>query len=205
VLFNQSDSLAEQERYLNELIQLKQSEKPSRLGDDHFEVLSKWYHLAIREMVSLPDYKNSPGWIARVLSPPITPFEASQSLQLLKKVGLLVSKSGKLHSADRTIATDAQVYSVKAAGFHRQMIQRGSDSITAFPRDEREISGTTLRISRKDVDNVKIMLRDFRKKMLTVAANSVDADQVFQLNFQFFPLVIPDRGKYCDEIAEPAS
>jgi uncharacterized protein (TIGR02147 family) len=200
VLFNQSESLAEQEKYLNELIELKRAEDPSRLDEDRFEVLSQWYHLAVREIVDLPDFKNSAKWIARVLCPQITPFEASQSLLLLRRLGLLTKVDGKLRPSERTLATKSQVHSVKAIDFHRQMIQRGAESITRFQSDLREISGTTLRLSRQDVANVRMLLREFRRKMLTLAANSNDADQIYQLNFQFFPLINPDRsGRLSDE------
>ena len=203
VLFNQSESLAEQEKYLNELLELKRAENPSRLNEDRFEVLSQWYHLPIREIVDLPDYKNSAKWIARVLCPQITPFEASQSLLLLKRLGLVTKVDGKLQPAERTIATEPQVHSVKAIEFHRQMIQRGAEAIVRFKSDEREISGTTLRISRQDAANVKMLLREFRKKMLALAVNSSDADQIYQLNFQFFPLIITDRGaRLSDDLEE---
>lgn len=202
VLFNQSGSLAEQEKYLNELIELKCAENPSRIGEEHFDVLSQWYHLAIREIVGLPDFRNSAKWISRVLCPQITSFEASQSLLLLKKLGFIAKIDGRLQSTDRTLATDKQVHSVKAIEFHRQMIQRGVEAITRFESGSREISGTTLCISRQDVQNVKVLLREFRKKMLTLAANSLDADQVYQLNFQFFPLVVPDRAGRLQEEQE---
>ncbi len=196
VLFNQSVSLAEQEKYLKELMELKRAENPSLLAEERFEVLAKWYHLAIREIVELPDFRNSATWISKALCPEISSFEASQSLQLLKKLGLIDMKEGKLHSADHIIATNNQVHSVKAAEFHRQMIQRASEAITRFPSDEREISGTLLRISRRDVLHIKTLLREFRKKLLSIASNSATADQVYQLNFQFFPLVIPERTNH---------
>lgn len=194
VLFNQSTSLAEQEKYLNELIELKKAENPSRITEEQFDILSQWYHLAIREIVNLPDFKNSAKWIARVLSPQITPFEASQSLQMLKKTGMVEKVEGIYQSTNRTIATNPQVHSIKVMEFHRQMIERGSEAIKRFTSELREISGTTLRMSKKDVQNVKVLLREFRKKLLTLAANSTEADQVYQLNFQFFPLVTPDRS-----------
>ena len=200
VLFNQSTSLDEQEKYLKELIELKRAEDPERLDEDHFEVLTQWYHLAVREIVELPDFKNSAKWVSRVLSPQITSFDASQSILMLKRLGLIEKIDGRLRSANRTIATDPQVHSIKAAEFHRQMIQRGGEAIARFSSDTREISGTILRISKEDVRSVKMLLRDFRKRLLTLAANSSNADQIYQLNFQFFPLVQPDRtGRLEDE------
>ncbi len=200
VLFNQTISLIEREKYLNELMELKRSEIPAKLNQERYEVLSKWYHLAIREIVDLPDYRNSSKWISRVLIPQITALEAADSLALLKKLGFIAKKDGKLCPVEKTLATDGRVHSVKAAEFHRQMINLGAESITRFLSEEREISGTTLRIAKQDVQNVKLLLKEFRKKILNLAANSVDADQIYQLNFQFFPLVATDRkGRLFDE------
>lgn len=203
VLFNQSGSLPEREKYLAELLELKRAEAPSRLDDDSLEVLSQWYHLAVREIVDLPDFRNSPKWIARVLCPQITPFEASQSLLLLKRLGLVAKVGGRLQQVNRTLATDPEVHSVKAAEFHRQMIRRAEESISRFDCKDREISATTLRISAQDVCNVKTMVRELRKKVLALAADSAGADQVYQLNFQFFPLVDPDRATCPENVPEP--
>ncbi len=193
VLFNQTDSLSEREKYLKELMELKRSDNPSLLNEEKYDVLSKWYHLAIREIVDLPDFKNSVKWISRILSPQITMQDVADSLNLLKKLGLIQKKEGRYQQSENILETDERVHSVKVAEYHRQMIQLGTDSITRFPSDERDISGTTLRISRQDVQNVKVLLREFRKKLLNLAVNSANADQIYQLNFQFFPLVIPDR------------
>lgn len=194
VLFNQSTSVEEQERYLNELIELKRAESPSRIEDDQMEVLSQWYHLAVRELTELPDFKKSPAWIAQVLCPPITPFEASESLRLLERCGLVVKEGRALKPAHRTISADPQVHSLMLAAFHRQMIALGSDAISSFTSEVREISGTTLRISLEDVNNIRMLLREFRKKLLAVAAHSARADQVYQFNVQFFPLVNTDSA-----------
>ena len=193
VIFNQTESLAEREKYLKELVELKRSENPSLLDEGKYDVLSKWYHLAIREIVDLPDFKNSVKWISRILTPQITMQDVADSLDLLKKLGLIQKKEGRYQQSENILETDERVRSVKVAEYHRQMIQLGAESITRFPGNERDISGTTLRISREDVQNVKILLKEFRKKLLNLAVNSANADQIYQLNFQFFPLVIPDR------------
>jgi len=204
VLFNQSTSLSEQERYLSELVELKRTENPSRIDAEQFDVLSEWYHLAIRELTELPDFRNNPRWIAAVLCPSITPQQADSSLRMLEKCGLLVREMGRLHPADRTIATDPQVHSVRLAEFHRKMIAQGIESISSFASDEREISGTTLRISLQDVGTIKTLLREFRRKLLTLAAHSREADQVYQFNVQFFPLAIPDRTRRSEILGEHA-
>ena len=201
VLFNQTSSLGERERYLNELSELRMAENPSRLDEEKYDVLSKWYFLAIKEIVELPDFRNSTKWVSRVLCPQIPVQEVADALSLLKKLGLIDKNEGKLRSVEKTLATDENVRSVKAADYHRQMIQLGAESITRFGSKEREISGTTLRIARQDVDAIVALLKDFRRKVLSLASNSANSDQVYQLNFQFFPLVHTERkGRLTDEM-----
>jgi len=193
VLFNQTSSLEEREKYLSELMELRRADNPSRLDEEKYDVFSKWFHLAIRELVELPDYKNSSKWIGRVLCPQIGAGEAADSMHLLKRLGLIEKTNGSYHAVNKTLATDDRVRSVKVIEFHRQMIALGAESMTRFPSEEREVSGTTLRIRQEDVKTIITMLRELRRKVLTLAANSDNADQIFQLNFQLFPLVNTDR------------
>lgn len=193
IRFNLASSQKEKEKFLIELMQLRQYDIPARISDEFFDIFEKWWHLAVREIVALPDYRHSSKWIARVLEPAIKAEEAERSLALLKKLGLIEKKGGVWQPVDKAIKTDAQVTSIKVAQYHREMIRLAGESITRFPPHEREISGTTLRIAKDDVSKFKSLVREFRQKLLGLAVDSKDADQVYQLNFQFFPIVKTKR------------
>jgi uncharacterized protein (TIGR02147 family) len=194
VLFNQTVSLEEREKYLNELLELRRTDNPSRLNEEQYDVFSKWYHLAIKELIELPDYKNSSKWIGRVLNPQILASEAADSINLLKRVGLIEKQDGAFRPVNKVLVTDERVRSVKVIEYHRQMIQLGADSITRFRPEEREVSGTTIRVNKEEFRSVVAMVRELRRKLLALAAKSTDGDQIYQLNFQLFPLVNTDRG-----------
>jgi uncharacterized protein (TIGR02147 family) len=194
VQYNQAGTVTEKEKFFQELVDLRQRENPARLGERQFEVFSHWWHLAIREIVSLPDFQFSPDWVADALSPSITPDEAADSLSLLKNLGLIaMNRDRSWTQVEKTMATDARVKSVMVSQFHREMIRLGGESLSRFPGKDREISGTTVRVSESDLDKIKAWLREFRMKILGLAAQSAGADQVYQLNFQFFPLVKTKR------------
>jgi len=195
VLFNQGKSLAEKERHFKELAELQKIESPSLLNKSQYQVLAKWWHLAIREIIALPDAKNSSKWIGKILKPEIAPEEVKKSLRLLKKFGFIKKEKRKWVPIHKTLMTTPQVHSVLAAEFHRQMIDLGKESITGFPTELREISGTTLRVSIEDRNRVADLIRDFRKKILQLATVSKNADQIYQMNFQFFPLVQEKRKR----------
>lgn len=194
VQYNQAGTSTEKEKFFQELVDLRDRVNPARLGERQYDVFSHWWHLAIREIVSLPDFQFSPDWVAEALSPSITPAEAAESLSLLKALGLIAMQKDKSWTqVEKTLATDARVKSVMVSQFHREMIRLGGESLSRFPGQEREISGTTLRVSEPDLAKIKTWLREFRMKLLGLASQSAGADQVYQLNFQFFPLVKSKR------------
>lgn len=206
VQFNQAGTPTEREKFFQELVDMRSRENPARLGEHQYDVFSHWWHLAIREVVSLPDFQFSPDWVSDALSPSITPDEAAESLSLLKSLGLIaMNRDRSWTQVEKTIATDARVKSVMVSQFHREMIRLGGESLSRFPGKDREVSGTTLRVAEADLDKIKVWLREFRMKILGLAAQSAGADQIYQLNFQFFPLVKSKRtggGNHAEPRAE---
>jgi uncharacterized protein (TIGR02147 family) len=196
VKFNTAKSQVEKERFLAELIKLRKISLPARLKDDQLEILNNWWHVAIREITALPDFKNSSIWVSRMLTPSINPKDAAASLKLLKKLGLIRKTENGWKPAEKIVQSAPEVRHVYAARFHREMIGLGMDAISRFAPQVREISGTTLRLSGSDVPRVKTLLQNFQRQLLDFAAGSQDADQIYQINFQFFPLVKPDRPNH---------
>jgi uncharacterized protein (TIGR02147 family) len=195
VRYNQARTATERENALGEMMELRARKNPVRLMEKQYDVFAKWWHLAIREIISLPDFRFSPEWIAESLAPPISPKEAAESLALLSALGLIVQQRDRTWTqSESTLATDPRVRSTLVRHFHREMIRLGSESLSRFPAADREIAATTLRFARADLDTIKTWLREFRMKLLGLAAQSNGADQVYQLNFQFFPLVKTQRG-----------
>lgn len=196
VAFNQAASLTEQEKHFEVLTSLRTNNKTAgKLESGQEEYLSQWWHPVVREALMLPDAKKSSIWLARVLNPAITPAEAKASIKLLKRIGLVTKKNGAWRQKEKTLASDPQLLTVKAAQFHRQMIRLGMESISRVDQEDREISGTTIRIAKKDVPRCVELIREFRKKLLCLAATSENADQVYQFNSQLFPVVSINRPR----------
>lgn len=195
IKFNTARSQKEKERHLAELLKLRNISLPVNLQDEQMEIMSAWWHVAIREITALPDFKNSSLWVSRVLTPPIRHKDAAASLNLLKRTGFIIKTNEGWKPVEKTMQTSPEVTHVLAVRFHREMIKLGMEAIARFSHKMREISGTTLRLSSSDVPRIKTMLQNFRRQLLDFAASSKDADQIYQLNFQFFPLVNPNRPR----------
>lgn len=196
VYFNQSQDEKEKNRYYKELLRLQQNHKGKTLTASQYEYYSNWYNSAIRELACTKDFKNDPDWIAGKLTPGIKPSEAKKAVELLLSLGLLIKKEdGTLRQDSPKLEADPDVSSLSIRNFNRSMIRLGSEAIERHDREQREISGLTLGISRECSLEIKAMIREFKKQVLNYAVNdSRQADSVYQLNFQFFPLTVPGGG-----------
>lgn len=192
--FNTTESLSEKDKYFNELTLIRKKNPGKKLSVEEFEVLEKWWTPAIKELLSLPDYKHSKKWMARVLEPEIKVEEVSKALNVLERNGLIKKENSQWIPVDEIIKTDREVKSLKVAKYHEQMMNLAKKAMYNIPSNKREYSGTLIRISKDDVNHIKNILYDVRQTILSIAEKSKEPDQIYQLNFQLFPLIKTDRG-----------
>jgi uncharacterized protein (TIGR02147 family) len=196
VRFNQTSNSDVRAQFAERILKSKSYRKIHPLGFSLFNYYSRWYFVAIREMVAWHTFVEDPGWIASKLAPAVSLSEVAQALTELEALGLL-SRDGKgrLYQSDPILNTDNEVASVSIATFHKEMIRLASESIDRVEREEREISSVTIPISRTSAVKIKKLVQEFRKELLAISDSDANCDQVYQLNFQFFPLAKSDVKK----------
>ncbi len=197
VQFVNSKDNTEKNEAFTEMIRIRGRSGIKFLGEDHYEFFSKWYHSAIREMVTLPDFKEDYEWIARRLSPPITAQQAKKSVEFLLSVGILKrDKNGSLIQKDAVISSEYEMASAALRNFHSQMVGLAGEAIEGAPRELREISSLTLGLSVKCLHRLKERIRIFKEELLTmVVDDKSDSELVCQVNFQLFPLISYEKEK----------
>ncbi len=161
-----------------------------KLEGESFRYLSSWYLPAIRELATLNSFRADPDWIARTLHPPISRKDAQAALDTLFTLGLLVRrKDGAVHVAEVTIATPHEVAGLAAHNYHQGMIDRARASIGGSHPDQRHLGAVTVAVPSKDIAELKAEVASFLERFLDRCDRRIpDADQVFQLNVQLFPL-----------------
>jgi uncharacterized protein (TIGR02147 family) len=160
-----------------------------------FEYLSRWYYPAVRELAACAGFRAEPEWIARRLIPPITPAQARQSLALLLELGFLErDRDGVVKQGDPLLSTGPEVRSLAVGNFHRQMMERAAASIELVDREDRDISGLTVSLSREAFAAFKQKIIDLRAELLQRSAEEAAPTRVVQLNFQLFPLAAVEEA-----------
>jgi len=195
VMLNQAKTGEEKQKFAEEIFKLKKYKKLYPLKESQYNYFARWYFTVIWEMVSLDYFREDCQWIASKIYPTISPQEVKRAIEELIKLGLLGrNDQGTLIKTEAALSTPDEVVSSAVAQFHREMIKRAGESIERIPREKRDISGFTFPISLESAKIIKEMVQNFRKELAQVILQQQSLEAVYQLNFQFFPLVSPDNS-----------
>ncbi|MBN1980871.1 MAG: TIGR02147 family protein [Chitinivibrionales bacterium] len=177
--------------FFSEMLHLRNKAGIKFLGEHHYTFFSKWYHSAIRELITLAEFQEDPQWVANKLIVPISPAQVKKSLELLEEIGVVVRDAhGKLDLKDAIVSSEYEMASAVLRQFHQQMIELAAQVFENVPREKREISSLTLGVSFDCFDKIKERIRLFKEEILTmVVEDNAETQTVCQLNFQLFPLI----------------
>ena len=191
VQFVNGKSNNEKNIHLTRMLQLRGNSAIKFIGQDQYEFFRSWYHSALREMVTLPDFREDYDWIGKKCIPRITASQAKKSIELMLQLGILQrSKQGKLEPTNAVISSEYEMKSLILRNFNSEMIELAKGALERFEPDEREISSLTLGISQKCYNRIKERIRMFKQELLDmVVEDTSDSEMVGQCNFQLFPLV----------------
>ena len=189
VLLNQSTSIDDKKRFAQEIFKSRTYREFHPLSEAQYHYYALWYFIPVRELVGLPSFREDYNWIAQTILPHITAYQAQQAIEDLLKLGLLTREegSGRLVQTQRVVSTPNEVVSSAVGLWHREMMKKAAESIETIPRELRDISAVTLRLSKKNVQKAKELVQKFRRQLVEelIAESS---DSIYELNIQLFPL-----------------
>ena len=196
VPFTQAKTNAARDQIYQRMLGLKRKLKIVKIGEEQYDYYTKWYHPVVRSLVTKVDFGAGPGSegpdfarLARCLMPPITPAEAKKSVRLLEKLNLIMlGPDGKYLHKNPVVSTGDEVASLNIVNYHKQVSRLAEAAHDRASREERDISSLTLGVSEEDFKVIKARIQAFRKEIMELALASKQADRVYQLNFQLFPV-----------------
>ena len=157
------------------------------LSGDLFEYYDSWRNPVLRELAPLMPGA-TPGEIAKKIYVETSAQEVRESLDFLTKTGLLKKKDdGTLVQSESSVkgATDATRLALR--GMHRQMSELATPALD-LPKEERNFSGVTMGVSRESYARIVDVLNECRKKIIAIAGEENNVEQVYRVNLQLFPL-----------------
>jgi len=188
VNFNDAKNSREREHFFNRMRAFTRRGPSKVLREHQYSYFSKWWHPVVRELVTSRNFRDDFKALAKALLPAIRPKQAKDSVKLLLALGLIKKAKGGYLKTDAVVTTGDEVQSFAVQKFHRDALTLASDAIDRVPRRAREISGSVVFISKKNVETIKKEVQEFRKRLLAIAQRDRNADRVYLGHFSFFPI-----------------
>ena len=164
---------------------------PQRLEPMQYEFYREWYHTVILALLHITPFKGDYKVLADSTNPQISVKQAKESCELLLRLNLIrKEKDGTLIPTSNTITTGEHWKSFAIRSFQGQCIKLAEEAFDRHSPDERDISTVTIAVSRDDIDEIRRITSEYRRSVLQIASSSDNADQVYQLNIQLFPLSV---------------
>ena len=167
---------------------LAHAHKVRVLGDEEFKYFKSWKNSVIRELAPhMPGAK--PLEMAHACKPKISAAEVSETLDFLVKAKLLKKdRSGNYQQTDKTIKmAPVEAVPLAARDLQRQMGEFAVKAID-LPISERMMSGYTLGLTRRAYERIKKETEDYFRRVVAIATEDDETEQVYRLNVQLFPL-----------------
>ncbi len=192
VCFNQATKLKDRNQFHEEMSAIRTSGKepwqPQIIRRDQFEYFSNVHNSVVRSLIGIHGFTGDYQGLAKKVRHRITPGQAKKSVQLLEKLGLIQKKNGNYQVINRTISTEKEVESLALQNFHLKVASLAFEAISELPKDQRNVQGATLGISRKTYEQIAEKITQFRLEIQRMAEEDKNANSVYRLNLQLFPL-----------------
>ena len=188
--YDQAKSHDEKNLFYQKVLKNKRYAAVKTLDKSQYEFFSHWYIPVVRELLTHKDFTGESAWIAERIHPRITAAQVDAAQQSLLKLGMIRwdEASGKWALTDAVISTDSETTHLAMRNYHMAAIQLAHDSLKTFGQGERDVRSVTIGLSGQAYGELKARLEAVWKEVLDFAATQHQADAVYQVNLQLFPL-----------------
>ena len=200
VFFTQVKELDRKAYYLELIDKFRKRNKPEVLLPAEYAYLEEWYFPILREIVELPEFDENPDKIAKMLLFALKQNTIKKSFDFLVSHGFLERDSqGRLKKKEKTLHTGRvehnETLAVKVRQFHLKMIELAAKAVADFPNDIRHVTNTTLSMSQESYEKALKRIETMRYELLELAGTDDNADQIYQLNVNLFPMIKKERNE----------
>lgn len=154
-----------------------------KISDDLMSYIADWYHIAILELLALPQKNLDPEKIAKCLD--ISVDLVTAAIERMQRLGLITMKNSQWLLCTPDAETFDDIPSRAIRKYHEQILERSKDAVK-LDVDERELQSLIFSCPRSQLPELKKKIREFCADF--DAAKGANPDTVFALNIQLYPL-----------------
>jgi uncharacterized protein (TIGR02147 family) len=188
VRFNKAKRPEQERMYFEKLLALRNPVSKT-LDKDKYDYFSSWRNVAVWEELKVISFKGNFAGLAARMNPAISPAQAKASVRLLEKLGMVIrEKDGTYRVTDEFVSSDGVTRAMAVRAFQKEVGLLAANAIERIPKEQRDISTLTLSTSAACLEAIRERLTEVRQEIMELVKKDGAAEEVYQLNFQIFPL-----------------
>ena len=188
VFYNQAQSPEEKDLYFAKMIETRRKTEASIIPPSQFEYFSKWYHCVIREIITQPSFDGDETTLQDLLVPRVSLGEIRESVQLLQDLKFVEKTGSGFIQLDPILSSGGATKNRMVIEFQKEMLQRAIEAYSRFKNEDKLMASTTLTLSKENFEKIKGLLRKVKAQGLEMAGEEQDAEAVYQLCINLFPI-----------------
>jgi uncharacterized protein (TIGR02147 family) len=167
------------------LLKLKSLDRVTHLDEKKFAVIGSWKDLAAMQAMFLKDQKPSIEWLATKLGQSV--HWAEDCVRRLKDLALIETSSTRWIPTFANLSCESSIPSKVIRNFHKTLLRKAAKAIDG-QIEERRNDALILAIKADQVKPAFERLKSFCQEFDQEFGATGDADKVYALAIQFFPL-----------------
>lgn len=158
------------------------------LLEDEVSLLENWLHFAVLELIKTKDFKSDARWMAQRFG--VHKSEMDDVLSRLERRGFIQRNDKKITLIKANVNwLESIVTSEARREMQRQLLKKSLESLDEIPFKDREHASLTIAVQRDKLPELKKKINEICLNMDSyIQSNQNEADEVYQVNFSFFPL-----------------
>ena len=196
ISFQHAKSHEEKEIYEKRLKEIHPKSEFKSIDLQNFRLIADPIHYIILEMTNLKGFSENPEWIYEKLGRKYSLGMIKEALERLYQLKLIKNEKGVVLKTHQKFTTVHHPPNLALKQFHKQMIEKASNSIDSQLSNERDITSSTMTINKDKLPQAKELICEFRRKFSRLMESSHgEGSDTYQLNIQFFKLTQSKTNK----------
>lgn len=155
---------------------------------DAFQYYESWKYPVLRELIPMMPGA-CPRDIAEECKEHVSAEEVRDVLEFLLKAGFLKKDGEKVYSqTEQTVIGSKEALPIAIRSMHKEMANMAVRAVDRYSPNERYFTGVTLSVNEEANRRIIAEIDACCKKVLSIANEYKDQNQVCRINFQFFPV-----------------
>ena len=183
---NATDDFSKKEALLA-MEKIAQEHKIRVIDSETFQYYESWKYPVIRELAPMMPGAN-PRDLAEECKEYVSAEEVRDILSFLVKAGFLKKEGDKTYSqTEQTVIGSKEALPIAIRAMHKEMANMASRAVDRYSTKERFFTGVTLGVTEDAYCRIIEELSTCCKKIVSIASEYKNLEQVYRVNFQLFP------------------